>query len=102
MAFTFDVTKRGPDMPTSIMRSEIEVNTKDRQLAESIMQQKTEGSANDIVLNKLIQILSYIRSGDRQKLEKKRKGINGERDSKSSRHGPTPTPSTTSDRSSHK
>ena len=75
MAFVFDTTRKGPDQPESIIRSEIEVSSADREKAEKLLKSDTGESTQDIVINKLIQILSYIRQGHKSKLEKKRKDI---------------------------
>ena len=79
MAWVFDTSRKGSTNPTSITRSEIEVSTADRERANAIEKAEREGdSTNDIVIGKLIQILSYIRSGETAKLQKKRKTIEEE------------------------
>ena len=100
MAFVFNTNKKSRDIPTTIFRSEIEVSSHDRRHAESIVQSSRDGT-NEIVLNKLIQILTYIRSGESGKLDKKRRKIDPEQSSKELSRAKMPE-AEGEDRSSHK
>ena len=55
------------DIPTTIIRSKADIQ------AGANQQQSLSNSTNDIVINKLTQILSYLRAGNRNKKKKKDK-----------------------------
>merc|ERR1712176_330132 len=77
MAFVFDISKKGATVPSSITRSEIEVSSADRLAADAFLKSQSESgeSTHNIVVNKLVQILSYIKAGETAKLNKKRKNL---------------------------
>jgi IK cytokine len=63
MAYVMDLEEEGEsDIPTTTIRSKKDV---------AISDQKATLSTNDIVINKLTQILSYLRAGSRTKKKKK-------------------------------
>merc|ERR1712173_302683 len=65
MAYVMDLEEDGEsDIPTTSIRSKKDVVNSE---------QKTTLSTNDIVINKLTQILSYLRAGNRTKRKKKDK-----------------------------
>lgn len=65
MAYVMDLEEEGEsDIPTTTIRSKKDVALSD---------QKATLSTNDIVINKLTQILSYLRAGSRTKKKKKDK-----------------------------
>ncbi len=63
MAYVMDLEEEAEsDIPTTTIRSKKDVAVSD---------QKATLSTNDIVINKLTQILSYLRAGSRTKKKKK-------------------------------
>jgi len=65
MAYVMELDEEGEsDIPTTIIRSKKDV---------AQLEQKATISTNDIVINKLTQILSYLRAGTRSKKKKKDK-----------------------------
>merc|ERR1711874_208557 len=66
MAYVMELEEEGEsDIPTTTIRSKKDV---------AQLEQKATLSTNDIVINKLTQILSYLRAGARSKKKKKDKG----------------------------
>merc|ERR1711874_135006 len=66
MAYVMELEEEGEtDIPTTTIRSKKDV---------AQQEQKATLSTNDIVINKLTQILSYLRAGARSKKKKKDKG----------------------------
>jgi len=64
MAYIMDLEEDETDIPTTTIRSKQDV---------ALNEQKATLSTNDIVINKLTQILSYLRAGSRNKKKKKDK-----------------------------
>merc|ERR1719151_154581 len=62
MAYIMDLEEDETDIPTTTIRSKQDV---------ALNEQKATLSTNDIVINKLTQILSYLRAGSRNKKKKR-------------------------------
>lgn len=60
------------DIPTTTIRSKADV--------EGQLSQQTTLSTNDIVINKLTQILSYLRAGSKNRKKKKEKMLQNAKD----------------------